>query len=287
MWKAFGNILMQIPASNPDPFIKSMSDKAEIIRASFLEHIATLTKKVPLKVMLGDGTVTDQESFDPVLVRKFFENMLHKIPEWNHQGVSATTEKDLRRSFIKFDIQEGNYLLSSHMSLQYHALLFYRLDHRVIEIQKELSDISNMIEKLQIRVGPENDKIIEEKLRAEGYHGMDEQKLFEVLFNREDITQDVVKTIEASHAEHTKLVVNRDKLFRELDDLLIEVYHTTPVLIDENKMIAAEEGCLCNFNLEYVRNNTRQGNINLARISEQTKTNLLVLLDSIIEILKI
>ncbi len=277
---------MQIPTANPDPFIKSMSDKAENIRTLFLENITTLTNKVPLKVMLGDGTVTDQESFDPARVRQFFDDFLKKIPEWNNQGVSATAEKDLRRSFIKFEIKEGNYLFSGHMSLQYHALLFYKLDHRVIEIQKELSDISDMITKLQVQVGPENDKIIEEKLKQEGYQGMDEQKLFEVLFNREDITQDIVKSIEVSHAEHTKLVANRDRLFGELDNMLIEVYHTTPVLIDENKMIAAEEGCLCNFNLEYLKNNTRQGNINLARISEQTKTNLLVLLDSIIKILK-
>ncbi|MHB8603171.1 MAG: hypothetical protein ACYC6W_05440 [Nitrosotalea sp.] len=277
---------MQIPTSNPDSFITSMSEKAESIRTLFLEHITALTNKVPLKVMLGDGTVTDQESFDPARVRQFFDDLLKHIPEWSDQGVSATTEKDLRRSFIKFEIKEGNYLLSGHMSLQYHALLFYKLDHHVIEIQKELSDISDMITKLQVQVGPENDKIIQEKLQQEGYQGMDEQKLFEVLFNREDITQDIVKSIEVSHAEHTKLVANRDRLFGELDNMLIEVYHTTPVLIDENKMIAAEEGCLCNFNLEYLKNNTRQGNINLTRISEQTKTNLLVLLDSIIKILK-
>lgn len=277
---------MQIPSSNPDPFIKIMSEKAESIRLAYLEHITALAKKVPLKVMLGDGTVTDQESFDPALVRQFFDNLLKKLPGWENQGVSATAEKDLRRSFIKFEIKEGNYLLSAHMSLQYHALLFYKLDHRVIEIQKELSDISDMITKLQVQVGPENDKIIEEKLRQEGYQTLDEQKLFEVLFNREDITKDIVKSIEVSHAEHTKLVSNRDRLFGELDNMLIEVYHTTPVLIDENKMIAAEEGCLCNFNLEYLKNNTRQGNINLTRISDQTKTNLLTLLDSIIKILK-
>jgi len=277
---------MQIPTSNPDPFIKIMSEKAESIRLAYLEHITALARKVPLKVMLGDGTVTDQESFDPSLVRQFFDGILKKLPGWENQGVSATAEKDLRRSFIKFEIKEGNYLLSAHMSLQYHALLFYKLDHRVIEIQKELSDISDMITKLQVQVGPENDKIIEEKLRQEGYQTLDEQKLFEVLFNREDITQDIVKSIEVSHAEHTKLVSNRDRLFGELDNMLIEVYHTTPVLIDENKMIAAEEGCLCNFNLEYLKNNTRQGNINLTRISDQTKTNLLALLDSIIKILK-
>jgi len=284
--ESFKKYLMQIPTSNPDPFIKIMSEKAESIRLGYLDHITALTKKVPLKVMLGDGTVTDQESFDPALVRQFFDNVLKKLPEWENQGVSATTEKDLRRSFIKFEIKEGNYLLSGHMSLQYHALLFYKLDHRVIEIQKELSDISDMITKLQVQVGPENDKIIEEKLRQEGFQTLDEQKLFEVLFNREDITQDIVKSIEVSHAEHTKLVSNRDRLFGELDNMLIELYQTTPVLIDENKMIAAEEGCLCNFNLEYLKNNTRQGNINLTRISEQTKTNLLALLDSIIKIIK-
>lgn len=276
---------MQIPTNNPDPFIKSMSDKTETIRNLFLDRITNLTKRIPLKVMLGDGTVTDQESFDPLMIRQFFDNILKKIPEWNNQGVSATADKDLRRSFIKFEIKEGNYILSGHMSLQYHALLFYKLDHRVIEIQKELSDISDMISKLQVQVGPENDKIIEEKLRREGYHAMDEQKLFEVLFDREDITKDIIQSIEVSHAEHTKLVSNRDRLFGELDNMLLEVYHTTPVLIDENKMIAAEEGCLCNFNLEYLKNNIRQGNINLSRISEQTKTNLLGLLDDIIIIL--
>jgi hypothetical protein len=263
-----------------------MSDKAENVRTLFLEHIVNLTKKVPLKVMLGDGTVTDQKSFDPAMVRKFFDGILQKTPEWTNQGVSATAEKDLRRSFIKFEIKEGNYLLSIHMSLQYHALLFYKLDHRVIEIQKELSDISDMIANLQVKVGPENDKIIEEKLQQQGYLSMDDQKLFEVLFNREDITQDIIRSIEASHVEHTKLVSNRDRLFGELDNMLIEVYHTTPVMIDENRMIAAEEGCLCNFNLEYMKNNTRQGNINLYRISEQTKTNLLGLMDNVIKVLK-
>ncbi len=277
---------MQIPSSNPDPFVKLLSEKAELVRTLFLEHVTNLTKKASLKVMLGDGTVTDQESFDPALIRQFFANLLRSVPDWDNQGVSSTVEKDLRRMFVKFEIKEGNYLLSAHMSLQYHALLFYKLDHKVIEIQKELADISDMISNLQVKVGPENDKIIQEKLQKEGYADLDEQKLFEVLFNREDMTQEIVKSIEVSHQEHTRLVSNRDRLFKELDNMLIEVYHTTPVLIDENKMIAAEEGCLCNFNLEYLKNNIREGNINLTRIAEQTKTNLLSHLDNIIKILK-
>ena len=278
---------MQIPSTNPDPFIKSMSERAENIRSMFLTHIEEMTKRVPLKVMLGDGTVTDQESFDPATVRQFFDGFLQKIVDWKNQGVSATSEEDLRRSFIKLEIREGNYLLSGHMSLQYHALLFYKLDHRVIEIQKELLELTDKVNVLETQVGPENDKIIEEKLRQKGFQNLDHQKLFEVLFEHDDISQELAQSLELSHSQLAELTKKRDGLFRELDNMLIEIYHTTPVLIDETRMIAAEEGCLCNFNIEYVKNDSKQGNINLTRIPEKTKTSLLQRLDDIIKILKI
>jgi len=272
---------VQIPSGNTDPFIKLMSEKAEIIRVGFLEQVKNLTKKVPLKVMLGDGTVTEQESFDPALVRRFFDDFLRKIPNWNNQGVSATSEQDLRRNFIKFEIKEGNYLLSCHMSLQYHALLYYKLDHRVIEIQQQLSELTDRINTLTLQVGPENDKLIEEKLRQRGYREMDHEKLFELLFSHDDLVQELGQSIKSTQVELADLNSKRDLLFRELDNMLIEIYHTTPVLIDENRMIAAEEGCLCNFNLEYVKNDSRQGDINLSRITEKTKCNLLDLLGNI------
>jgi len=272
---------VQIPSGNTDPFIKLMSEKAEIIRVGFLEQVKNLTKKVPLKVMLGDGTVTEQESFDPALVRRFFDDFLRKIPNWNNQGVSATSEQDLRRNFIKFEIKEGNYLLSCHMSLQYHALLYYKLDHRVIEIQQQLSELTDRINTLTLQVGPENDKLIEEKLRQRGYREMDYEKLFELLFSHDDLVQELGQSIKSTQVELADLNSKRDLLFRELDNMLIEIYHTTPVLIDENRMIAAEEGCLCNFNLEYVKNDSRQGDINLSRITEKTKCNLLDLLGNI------
>jgi len=272
---------VQIPSGNTDPFIKLMSEKAEIIRVGFLEQVKNLTKKVPLKVMLGDGTVTDQESFDPALVRRFFDDFLRKIPNWSHQGVSTTSEQDLRRNFIKFEIKEGNYLLSCHMSLQYHALLYYKLDHRVIEIQQQLSELTDRINILSSQVKPQNDKLIEEKLRQRGYQDMDHEKLFELLFSHDDLVQELGQSIKSTQVELADLNSKRDLLFRELDNMFIEIYHTTPVLIDENRMIAAEEGCLCNFNLEYVKDDSKQGNINLSRITEKTKCNLLELLDNL------
>lgn len=277
---------MQIPTNSTDLFIKSMTEKGEKIRFLFLEHIKTVTKRMPLQVMLGDGTVSDQESFDPLLVRQFYDNILIRLSDWTSDGTAVTADQDLRRSFIKFELREGNYLLSFHMSLQYHALLFYKLDYKVIEIQKELAELTDKINELQEKAKPESDRIIEEKLKQKGYENVDRQKLFEVLFEHDDITKELAESLQYTESKINDLVKRRDLLFQELDNMLIEVYHTTPVMIDETRMIAAEEGCLCNFNLEYVKNNSKDGNFNPTRIPGKVKDNLLKRMDDTIKVME-
>ena len=278
---------MQIPSNLADPFIKSMSEKGEEIRTLFLEHIKDLVIKVPVRVMLGDGTVSNQESFDPGKTRRFYDSILKMLQDWTHDGISVTTDQDLRRSFIKLEVKENNYVLSAHMSLQYHALLFYKLDYKVIDIQKELSEISDKIKELGESIAPQSDKIIEEKLRQKGYEGMDQQKLFEVLFEHDDLTQELAKHLQSNQEKINGLIERQSFLFKELDNMLIEVYHTTPVMIDEMKMIAAEEGCLCIFNLEHLKNNSREGNLDPSRIPTAAKDNLLKRMDEIKKALKI
>jgi hypothetical protein len=278
---------VQIPSNLTDSFVKSMSEKGEEIRTLFLEYIKGLVIKAPVKVMLGDGTVSNQESFDPAKTRQFYDSILKRLPDCTCDGISITTDQDLRRSFIKFEVKENAYVLSAHMSLQYHALLFYKLDHKVIDIQKELSEISDKIKDLQESMAPHSDKIIEEKLRQKGYETMDQQKLFEVLFEHDDLTQELAKHLQSNQEKINDLIKRQNFLFKELDNMLIEVYHTTPVMIDEMRMIAAEEGCMCIFNLEHLKNNSREGNFDPARIPITVKNNLLKRMDKIKKAIKI
>lgn len=267
---------MQIPSKSSDEFIKTITEKSEKIRASFLEKIEIATRNFPIKVMLGDSTVTEQVTFDSDLVKQYFQNILKKLPDWKSQGVSATSDKDLRRIFIKFNIREGNYLLSCHMSLQYHALLYYKLDHRVIEIQKELSEILDKTKNLESEITQKGDRLIHEKLKEIGREDVDQQKLFEILFQNEEITTSLVDKIYSdADKQFHQLSKTKSDLFSELDNMLIEIYHTTPVMIDEVRMIAAEEGCLCHFDLEHVKKEGKEGNFDPARISAKVKENLL------------
>ena len=263
-----------------------MSEKSEKTQSLFLERVKTLTKMIPLKVMLGDGTVSEQESFDPALIRQFYDNMLGKLPKWINRGVSLTTDQDLRRSFIKFEVKEGHYLLSAHMSLQYHAFLFYKPDGKVIQTLQELAELTDKIKDLQEKIKPEGDKLVEQMLKQRGYESMDHQKLFEVLFENDEITKNISEALQFTEFKINDLIKRRDILFQDLDAMLIEVYHTMPVMIDEMKMIAAEEGCLCNFNLEYIKNNSSEGNFNPTRMSTKVKNDLLKRMDDLIKVLE-
>ena len=274
---------MQIPSKSSEPFIKSITEKSEKVRSIFQEKIASVTKSIPVKVMLGDSTVVEQNTFDPKNVERFYQNILNKIPNWKTQGISVSKDKDLRRSFIKFEIKEGNYLLSCHMSLQYHALLYYKIEHRIVEIQKELARILEKTNTLRSEIAPKVDLVIQEKLKEIGCEKADQQELFEIFFQNESLTKDIIeKVYSSSDASFEQLTKKQSELFKELDNMLIEVYHTTPVMIDETRMIAAEEGCLCNFNLEHTKNQTKEGNFDPKRIPPKVKDGLLNRMDQII-----
>ena len=274
---------MQIPSKSSDPFIKTMTEKSGKIRSVFLEKITNSTKNIPIKVMLGDNTVVDQTTFDPALVRQYYQEILKKISDWTTQGISVVSDKDLRRLFIKYEIQEGNYLLSCHMSLQYHALLYYKPDNRVVEIQKVLSEIIDKTKNLETQVSEQGNKLIQEKLKEIGQENIDQQKLFEIFFQNDELANTLVDKVYSSVDENfQKLSKRKSDLFKELDNMLIEIYHTTPVLIDEMKMIAAEEGCLCHFDLEHVKKDTKEGNFDSTKISSKIRDSLLKRMDEVL-----
>ena len=132
---------MRLGNRSPNEFIQLLNEKNKTIEKLFLEKIVELTQMTTVKVMMGDATVTVQKSFDPKKVSDYFKMINDNLKDWSIQAVSISNNEDLRRIFTKFEIMEGNYLISVHLSLQFHVLLYYKPDQRVIECQKELSEI--------------------------------------------------------------------------------------------------------------------------------------------------
>ena len=278
---------MRLGSRSPDEFIQLLNKKNEVIQQDLLSKILKLTKMVDVKVMMGDSTITEQKTFDPKQVRNYLEKLNQKLIDWSFQNVSVTNNEDLRRIFTKFEITEGNYLISGHISLQFHVLLFYKPLQRVIDCQKELAEIVDTTKNKETELSDNSDQFVLNKLKEMGYKDFDHQKLFEVFYENEEFSKKVYAEIEKdSGKEFRRLTEKKKELFKELDLLLIETYQTSSVLIDDTRLVSGEEGCLCTLDIEFIKNNNREGLFDPRKISITVKENILKELDNLQLIIK-
>lgn len=273
---------MRLGSNTSNEFFKILNDKNNEIQKSFLKKIENFIKQVSISAMLGDGTITKTKTFDPMQIKDFFGKTLKNLQNWNQQEVSETNDEGLRRIFIKFDIKEGNYQLSGHMSIQFHVLLFYKADNKVIQYQKELSEIIEKTKTMDSKLADNSDQFILEKLRSMGYKNLDHQQLFEILFENDEIQNKIYKEIEEKTDSNYKNSLSRKtQLFNELDNLLLETYQTSNVLIDDARLVTGEEGILCNFDLEFIKNGIKEGMFNPKKIPKNIQEKIILRLDQI------
>ena len=280
-------IFVRLGSRSPDEFIQVLNKKNEIIQQEILSKILELTKTVDVKVMMGDSTITEQKTFDPKQIINYLERLNQQLSDWGLQDVSITNNEDLRRVFTKFEIVEGNYIISGHISLQFHVLLFYKPLQRVIDCQKELAEIVDTTKNKETELSDNSDQFVLNKLKEMGYKDFDHQKLFEVFYDDEEFSKKIYAEIEKETGEEFKRLTEKKKeLFKELDSLLVETYQTSSVLIDDTRLVSGEEGCLCTLDIEFIKNNNREGLFDPRKMSNTVKENILKKLDNLEIIIK-
>jgi len=273
---------VRLGARSPNDFIQMLNQKNEVIQKLYLSKMMDLTKMSNVKVMLGDATITEQKTFDPKQVIDYFQKIHQFLEEWSLQEVSVTNHEDLRRVFTKFEIMEGSYLISGHMSLQFHVLLYYKPDQRVIDCQKELSEIVDLTKNKEEQLSDNSDQLVLNKLKEMGYKDFDHQKLFEVFYENDEFREKIFREIQqGTDVDFKALSEKKTKLFQELDSLLVETYQTSPVLIDDTRLVTGEEGCLFTLDIEFVKNNNREGLFDPRKISDSVKEKIMKRLDEL------
>ncbi len=275
---------MRLGTRSPNEFIQNLNIKNENIQQIFLKKIQEITKTVDTKVMLGDATITEQKTFDPELIRVYYENFIKNLKDWTFQEVSISNNEDLRRIFTKFEIKEGNYLISGHLSLQFHVLLYYKPDQKVLDSQKEMAKIIDLTKNKEKEISDNNDQLVLDKLKEKGYKDFDHQKLFEIFFKNNELRDQIYKEIEEnSGIDFQAMNKRKTELVKELDSLLMETYQTSSVLIDDAKLVTGEEGCLCSFDIEFVKSDIKEGLFDPRKISEPVRKKIEDRLDEVLK----
>jgi len=275
---------MRLGSKTDDEFLIKLNKKNSQIQSIFHEKIKEIAKKHLVDVMMQDGIVKKQETFDVEKIHQVYNGFANRLQDWTLDGISSTNNEGIRRNFIKLNTNADNCKISLHFSIQYHVILFYQPNYEVMKKQKELSDFMDMTKKQEGELTEKSDHVILEKLRAEGYKDLDTQNLFEIFYNDDKIREKIMNEIDLqTDGDLQKISQRKENLLKELDDLLLETYQMEPILIDEARLVTGEEGCVCNIDIEMIENDQKSGLIDSNQVSSSTKEKISILIDQVLE----
>jgi hypothetical protein len=275
---------MRLGSKTDDEFLIKLNKKNSQIQSIFHEKIKEIAKKHPVDVMMQDGVVKKQETFDVEKIHQVYNELANRLQDWTLDGISSTNDEGIRRNFIKLNTNADDCRISLHLSIQYHVILFYQPNYQVMKKQKELSDFMDETKKHEGELTKKSDHLILKKLRAEGYKDLDPQNLFEIFYSDDKIREKIMSEIEIqTDGDLQKISQRKESLLRELDDLLLETYQMEPVLIDEARLVTGEEGCVCNIDIEMIENDQKTGLFDSEQVSSSTKEKISTLIDEVLE----
>ena len=275
---------MRLGNKTDDEFLIGLNKKNNQIQNVFHEKVKDIAKKYSIDVMMQNGTVKKQETFDVEEIHKIYTRFADKLQGWMSDGISSTNDEGIRRNFIKLNTNIDDCKILLHLSIQYHVILFYQPNYEVMKKQKELSEFMDMTKKHESELTEKSDHVILEKLKAEGYKDLDTQSLFEIFYNNDKIREKIMSEIELqTDGDLQKITQRKESLCKALDDLLLETYQMEPVLIDEARLVTGEEGCVCNIDIEMFENDQKNSLFDSKKISNSTKEKIASLVNQVLE----
>ena len=248
---------MRTPLKGDDYFCRQVNEAAQRVQEAFLDAIKSAITMRQANAMLGDSTITQAETFDPQNVQNFFQQLGNVLEGWTFSGILKSATEDVHRLYSIFTKEADKFYISVYFGIQFHELPYYRVDRRVIEIQKELAKIEGRATSDLSKMTGAADRVLATELEKRGYTNLGFEELFAKIFDDEKLIEELnMKTasVESQFPQFGQLHNKKSELLSELNDLLIKFYQTSPVLIDYNRLMQGEEGITNYFDIEVLKN---------------------------------
>jgi hypothetical protein len=166
----------------------------------------------------------------------------------------------MHRLYTTVTKEADKFYISAYFGIQFHELPYYRVDRRVIEIQKELARIEGRATSVLSKMTDAANSVLATELEKRGYANLGFEELFAKMFDDEKLIEELNEKSAVVESQFTQVGVARDKvseLLSELNNLLIKFYQTSPVLIDYNRLMQGEEGITNYFDIEVIKKNKK------------------------------
>jgi hypothetical protein len=257
---AIHSLDVRAPLKGDDNFCRQVNASAEKVQEAFLETIKSAITMRQANAMLGDCTITQAGTFDPQNVENFFQQLGNALEGWTFSGVLKSANEDMHRLYSTFTKEADKFYISVYFGIQFHELPYYRVDRRVIEIQKELAKIEGRATSVLSEMTSAADRVLATELEKRGYTNLGFEELFAKMFDDEKLIEELNEKTAVVETHFPQVGVSRNKqseLLSELNDLLIKFYQTSPVVIDYNKLMQGEEGITNYFDIEVIKKNKK------------------------------
>ncbi|MDQ3884084.1 MAG: hypothetical protein M3239_01400 [Thermoproteota archaeon] len=247
---------MRAPLRGDDYFCRQVNGAAEKVQKVYLEAIKPAIAMHQANAMLGDGTVTQADTFEPREVQNLYQQLANTLEDWTFSGVIKSGAEDLQRIYSQFTKEADKFYISGYFGIQFHVLPYYRVDRRLLEIQKELAKISDKTTSVLSTMTRNADRALADELEKRGYSNLEFEELFAKVFDDEKLVEVLDQKAAAVESQFglEKTYNEKNKLFSELNDLIMKLYQTLPVLIDYNRLMQGEEGVVNYFDIEVIKN---------------------------------
>ena len=242
----------------------------------YFNSIKSSLKTSSIKVMLGDGTITDSVTFDPQETVRYYNILGGRLKGWSNYGVSKSNTEDLHRVSYQIYKQVEKYYISVHFEIQFHSLKFYSVDKRVLEIQKEIHELSRKSNEIHQSLAKTGNEIVVREIGNMGYGDLAFEDLLEKILSDQVISsqlEDKAKDVRSKYPELKEVEDKERALATEINDYIMEVYTIDPVVIDYNKLMQGEVGVVLYMDIEVVNNmksKERQAYLNIENIKAES-----------------
>lgn len=243
---------MRIPNNADNDFAKKLNQQFAEIEDIYLQSMKPSLTTTEVNVMLQDGSVTKSESFDPQLVLGYYRSFLKYLKKWEIGDIQETTG-DLNRIYCQISANLDSYVVKGFFGIQYHILPYYKPDKKVIQIQKELIDLSTNNSSQLESVANIGNNTIKQELKNMALDDLEFEDLFERLLDNQDLIgklEHKIRNVEKIYPELEGAEKKMKSLIYELENLVMKVYQVSPILIDYNKLMQGEEGIIVYFDIE-------------------------------------
>jgi hypothetical protein len=267
---------MRVPLKGSDKFCLELNSAYSEMEQVYFNSIKSSLKTSAIKVMLGDGTITDSVTFDPQETVRYFNILGGRLKGWSNSGVSKSNTEDLHRVSYQIYEQVEKYYISVHFEIQFHSLKYYRVDKRVLEIQKEIHELSRKSAEMHQSLAKTGNEIVVRELDNMGYGDLPFEDLLEKVLSDQVISsqlEDKAKDARNKYPELREVEIKERALAAEINDYIMEVYTIDPVVIDYNKLMQGEVGVALYMDFEVVNNmksKVRQAYVNIENIKAES-----------------